>query len=81
MGETPQGEGELESSRDGSTQTQPCSSILLPQMEPWAHTHGRIAAQSGGFIPAETLVQNGTAGDTGSAGVTLNQPVPGFLVG
>ena len=27
-----------------------------------------------------TLVQNGTAGGNGTAGVTLNQPVLGFLV-
>ena len=37
---------------------------------------------SGGFIPAEILVLfNGTAGDHGTAGGTLNQPVLGFLVG
>ena len=35
----------------------------------------------GCFIPAETLVPNVTAGDTGTAGGTLNQPVLGFLVG
>ena len=35
----------------------------------------------GGFIPAETLVQNSTAGDNGTAGGTLSQPVLGFLVG
>ena len=34
----------------------------------------------GGFIPAETLVQNGTAGDNGTAGGILNQLVLGFLV-
>ena len=34
-----------------------------------------------GFIPAETLVQNGTAGDNGTAGGTLHLPVLGFLVG
>ena len=34
-----------------------------------------------GFILAETLVQNGTTGDNGNAGGTLNQPVPGFLEG
>ena len=34
-----------------------------------------------GFIPAETLVQNGTAGDNATAGGTLNHPVLGFLVG
>ena len=32
------------------------------------------------FIPPETLVLNGTAGDHGTAGRTLTQPVPGFLV-
>ena len=32
-----------------------------------------------GFIPAETLVLNGTAGDNGTAGGILNQPVLGFL--
>ena len=32
----------------------------------------------GGFIPAECLVQNGTAGENGTAGGTLNQPVLGF---
>ena len=46
--------------------------------------HGRIA-QGGpyarGIIPAETLVQNGTAGDNDTAGGTLNQQVLGFLVG
>ena len=35
----------------------------------------------GGFIPAETLVHNGTAGDNGTAGGTLNQSVIGFLLG
>ena len=35
----------------------------------------------GGFIPAETLAQNVTAGDNGTAGRTLNQPVLGFLAG
>ena len=35
----------------------------------------------GGFIPTETLVLAGTAGDNGTAGATLNQRVPGFLVG
>ena len=35
----------------------------------------------GGFIPAETLVQNGTAGDNGTAGGIKYQPVLGFLVG
>ena len=35
----------------------------------------------GGFIPAESLVLTGTAGDNGTAGGTLNQPVLGFLVG
>ena len=34
-----------------------------------------------GFILAETLVQNATAGDNGTAGGTLIQPVLGFLVG
>ena len=34
----------------------------------------------GGFIPAETPVQNGTAGTNGTAGGTLNQPVLWFLV-
>ena len=36
------------------------------------HIHRRIAAHKG-FILAETLVQNGTAGDNGTAGGTLNQ--------
>ena len=31
-----------------------------------------------GFIPAETLAQNGTAGDKGTAGGTLNQEYNGF---
>ena len=35
----------------------------------------------GGFIHAETLVLNGTAGDNSTAGGTLKQPVQGFLVG
>ena len=38
----------------------------------------------GGFIPAETLAQNGTTGDNGTvstAAGTLNQAVLGFLVG
>ena len=34
----------------------------------------------GGFIPAETLVLNGTAGDNGTAHGPLNQPVLGLLV-
>ena len=36
--------------------------------------HGRIAGARGGFIPAEALVENGTAGNNGTAGRTLNQP-------
>ena len=32
----------------------------------------------GGFIPAETLVQNGTAGDNDTASGTLNEPVLGY---
>ena len=35
----------------------------------------------GVFIPAETLVLNGTAGDNGTAGGKFKQPVLGFLVG
>ena len=35
---------------------------------------------SAGFIQAETLVQNGAAGDNSTAGGTLHQPVPGCLV-
>ena len=35
----------------------------------------------GDFILAETLVQNGTAGNNGTAGGILNQPVLGLLVG
>ena len=31
-----------------------------------------------GFIPAETLVHNDTAGDNGNAGGTLNHPKLGF---
>ena len=46
------------------------------------HTHGVFESQGevprGSFIPVETLVQNGTAGDNGTA---LNQPVLGFVVG
>ena len=34
----------------------------------------------GGFFAAETLFLNGTVGDNGNAGGTLNQPVLGFLV-
>ena len=34
-----------------------------------------------GFIPAENLVLNGTAGDNGTAGGTFNQSVLGFLQG
>ena len=33
----------------------------------------------GGFIPEETLVLAGTAGDNGTTGETLHQPVLGFL--
>ena len=40
---------------------------------------GQIAAQRG-FHPAETLVQNGTAGN-GTGGRTLHQPVLIFLIG
>ena len=36
---------------------------------------------SGEFILAETLVHNGTAGDNGTAGVTVSLPVLGFLAG
>ena len=39
----------------------------------------------GGFVPAETLVLNGTQyqgfGRNGTAGETLHHPVLGFLVG
>ena len=35
----------------------------------------------GGFILAQTLVQNGTSCDNGTTGGTLNQQVLGFLVG
>ena len=48
------------------------------------HQEGTFTDESrprGGFIPAETLVQNGTAGDTSTAGGTLSQPALGFLVG
>ena len=41
---------------------------------PSPYITGRNAAQRG-------LVQNGTAGDIGTTGGILNQPVPGFLVG
>ena len=34
----------------------------------------------GGFIPTETLVLAGTAGDNGTASRTINQPVLAFLV-
>ena len=34
----------------------------------------------GDFIPAETLVQKGTAGEYGTTGGTLHQPVLGLLV-
>ena len=36
---------------------------------------------SGGFTPAETLELNSTAGDYGTAGGTLSQPVLSLLVG
>ena len=53
------------------------SRLRRQQAGVWSRTHrgGR-----GGFI-LETLVQTGTAGDNGTAGETLNQPVLGFLVG
>ena len=35
----------------------------------------------GGFIPAETIVQNATAGDNDTGDGTLNHSVLGFLVG
>ena len=34
-----------------------------------------------GFIPAEILVHNSTAGDNGTAGGTVDQPVLDYLVG
>ena len=66
--------------------------LVLGNTSTWEDVHGRIAIRSvvmftdesrpmGDFIPAETLVQNGTAGDHGTAGGTLTQPVLGFLVG
>ena len=45
---------------------------------------GRVAGGAEGvycFIPTETLVLNGTPGDNGTAGGTLNQAVLWFLVG
>ena len=45
------------------------------------HCRMNRGGASVGFIPAETLVQNVTAGDNGTAGGTLNQSVLGFLVG
>ena len=39
------------------------------------------ARRRGGFILAETLVQNGTGGVNGTVGGTVYQPVLGFLVG
>ena len=47
------------------------------------HFTGRMVAQRG-FHPCsclETLIQNGTASDNGTAGGTLNQSVLGFQVG
>ena len=41
---------------------------------------GRIAAQRG-FIQAEIIILNGTAGGNGIAGGTLHQPALGVLLG
>ena len=52
------------------TQTNACIAYLGRTLGDYAH--GRIAAERGfHFIPAEALVQNGTAGDNGRR--TLNQ--------
>ena len=45
------------------------------------HTLTDESRPIGGFIPAESLVQNGTTGGNGTAGGTLHQPVLGFLLG
>ena len=56
----------------------PYTEVLYNHM----HVDGRNAGVlRGWFIPAETLVQNGTADDNVTAGGTLNQPVLGFWYG
>ena len=42
------------------------------------HHESRGRGPRAGFILAETLVQNGTTGNNGTAGGTLNHPVLGF---
>ena len=56
--------------REWPTRVVHAQSILADEMPP-----------RGGFIHAETLVQNGTAGDNTTAGGTLNQPVQSLLQG
>ena len=64
-----------------------CSDPLPPACSDYVvatvHIHGGTnrGGPRGGFIPAETLLQNGTAGRNDTAGGTLNQPVLYFLVG
>ena len=52
----------------------------IPEMSENNSTFTDESRPRGCFIPAETLVLNGTAGDNGTASGTLNQPVLGFLV-
>ena len=46
-----------------------------------AYSRTNRGGPRGGFILVETLVQNGSASDNGTAGGFLNQPVFGFLSG
>ena len=46
---------------------------LVPAYIPY-HIHGESPPRDG-FIPAETLVQNGAASDNVTTGGTLHQPV------
>ena len=50
-------------------------------LQPRAYYRTNRGGPRAGFIPAETLVLNGTAGDNGTASATLTQPVLAFLVG
>ena len=58
--------------------------VVGPGLSTWCMVAGSRMNRGrpmGGFIQAETLVLNGTAGGNGTGGGTLLQPILGFQVG